>query len=280
MESSALFERDAIAGVNDCLEPGFGETRDLGTILAKPFCRRTFGHEPELAHPGQPKGSDLHRRHGGAGGVGKMGEHAERAGAPAADLKPLQPQAETAELGVDHSAVEPKRVVDLAANLEHDTALAQRFLQRMQGLADAVDQWAAAAEVEAVRAAAVAIAEAIVRAVGSAAAATPSGVDAAVQGEELGPGRQEDEHGMRQLVHEGLFFQNTHGRIRPMKGRQFNCRPNALRWIRQLVHKGLFFQNTHEWASPGWRVKFELRNSKYETNTNAENGIRFWGFGL
>ena len=191
-ESSAWVVGDAIAGVENGLEPGLGKFRNLGAIFAKPLCRAASGHKPELTHAGQTKRLDLQGSHRRFGPRGEPGERAERAGAPSADFKTLQSKAEAAQLGVNVPAIEPERVADLAANLKQGAALAQRRLESVQGVADAVDQGAGAAEVEGARGAAVAIAEAIVGAERFAVAAAPSGIDASLLGEELGPSGQED----------------------------------------------------------------------------------------
>jgi hypothetical protein len=212
--SSARFGGDAITRVKDGQEPGLRRSWNPGVILTNPLCCATFGHEPELPRAGQAQRLDLHGSHRVSACAEESGEHAERAGAPSADFKTLQPQAETAESGVNPSAVAPERVADLAAKLKHGAALAQRRLECSQNVADAVDQRTGAAEIEGARRAALAIAEAIVGAVDFAAAAAPRGVDASLLGKQLRPGGQENERRMGRLVHSGLFFQFTHGRER------------------------------------------------------------------
>ena len=93
-------------------------------------------------------------------------------------------------MGVDLTAVLSQRLTDLAAEGRQGTVFAQRFLEVVEGFAHAIDQWAGTAEVDGAGTAARAIAEAIVRAIGAAVAVTPTGVNAALEGELLGTGRQ------------------------------------------------------------------------------------------
>lgn len=117
-----------------------------------------------------------------------MDEGSQGAGAPSADFKALQTQAEAAQLGVDAATIEAERGASLSFNLLQGAMLAQRLLERVESLADMIDQGACAAEIERAGGSVFTIAEAIVRAERLAAAMTPSGVEGSVLGKELGPG--------------------------------------------------------------------------------------------
>jgi hypothetical protein len=167
-----------------------GKFRNLLAIVANPICREAFGDKPELTHAGDPERLDSHGGHPALAWIGELSERAQGAGAPSADLEPLQSKAETVQLGVDVATIESEGVADLTAKLKKGAALAQRRLERVQRLANTIDQRACAAEVEGAGGSAVAIAEAIVGAERFAVAAAPSGIDASLLDEELGAGGQ------------------------------------------------------------------------------------------
>ena len=139
--------------------------------------------------------------------AGASGYCTERAGAPAADLKTLEAEAETTQTGVELAAIKPQGVADAAAKLVDGPALTQRRLKGVQGMADVVDHGAGAAQIERAGAAVVAIAEAIVWAVGLGTAAAQASGDASLLGEEFRPGGQEGQGWMGVLVHKRLIFQ-------------------------------------------------------------------------
>ncbi len=148
-------------------------------------------------------------------GDGDLRQHATATGqetaqwrkSPATDLKTLQAKAVGAQQDVETLLFETQRHTDLALEAADCPALGQRLLKGVELSADAIDQFAGAAEIDRALAAFFSVAEAIVGAEGFAVATAPTGGDVALAGEEARAQGEQSQRGVVELVSKLLDFQ-------------------------------------------------------------------------